>query len=53
MNEADPTLTIQPRNTKGSNENIPLLETASSISHWSRANPPMKPSRASGGALPG
>src|SRR5260370_40893699 len=26
MNEADPTLSIQPRNTKGSNENIPLLE---------------------------
>jgi TRAP transporter TAXI family solute receptor len=27
MNEADPTLSIEPRNTKGSNENIPLLET--------------------------
>src|SRR5258708_3195781 len=26
MNEADPTLLIEPRNTKGSNENIPLLE---------------------------
>src|ERR1700716_617038 len=26
MNEADPTLLIKPRNTKGSNENIPLLE---------------------------
>jgi TRAP transporter TAXI family solute receptor len=26
MNEADPTLSIGPRNTKGSNENIPLLE---------------------------
>src|ERR1700755_1637505 len=26
MNAADPTLDIQPRNTKGSNENIPLLE---------------------------
>src|SRR4051812_17255658 len=26
MNEADPTLSIAPRNTKGSNENIPLLE---------------------------
>jgi uncharacterized protein len=26
MNEADPTLSIEPRNTKGSNENIPLLE---------------------------
>ena len=26
MNEADPALSIQPRNTKGSNENIPLLE---------------------------
>jgi TRAP transporter TAXI family solute receptor len=26
MNEADPTLSILPRNTKGSNENIPLLE---------------------------
>src|SRR5262245_36361614 len=26
MNAADPTLSIQPRNTKGSNENIPLLE---------------------------
>jgi TRAP transporter TAXI family solute receptor len=26
MNEADPTLAILPRNTKGSNENIPLLE---------------------------
>jgi uncharacterized protein len=27
MNEADPTLAIEPRNTKGSYENIPLLET--------------------------
>src|SRR5882762_3664463 len=27
MNKADPTLSIEPRNTKGSNENIPLLET--------------------------
>src|ERR1700744_4915184 len=26
MNAADPTLEIVPRNTKGSNENIPLLE---------------------------
>src|ERR1700694_4167919 len=26
MNQADPALSIQPRNTKGSNENIPLLE---------------------------
>src|ERR1700682_5513071 len=26
MNGADPTLSIEPRNTKGSNENIPLLE---------------------------
>jgi len=26
MNQADPTLAITPRNTKGSNENIPLLE---------------------------
>jgi TRAP transporter TAXI family solute receptor len=26
MNQADPTLSIEPRNTKGSNENIPLLE---------------------------
>src|SRR6476646_2941537 len=26
MNEADPELSILPRNTKGSNENIPLLE---------------------------
>jgi hypothetical protein len=26
MNAADPTLSIEPRNTKGSNENIPLLE---------------------------
>src|SRR4051794_12419259 len=27
MNAADPTFSIEPRNTKGSNENIPLLET--------------------------
>jgi TRAP transporter TAXI family solute receptor len=27
INEADPTLSVQPRNTKGSTENIPLLET--------------------------
>jgi TRAP transporter TAXI family solute receptor len=27
MNAADPTLMIEPRNTKGSNENIPLLES--------------------------
>src|SRR5258708_24702781 len=26
MNAADPALSIEPRNTKGSNENIPLLE---------------------------
>ena len=26
MNAADPTISIEPRNTKGSNENIPLLE---------------------------
>lgn len=26
MNAADPTIAIEPRNTKGSNENIPLLE---------------------------
>ena len=26
MNEIDPTLAIEPRNTKGSNENIPLLD---------------------------
>jgi uncharacterized protein len=26
MNETDPTISIAPRNTKGSNENIPLLE---------------------------
>jgi uncharacterized protein len=26
MNEADPAFSIEPRNTKGSNENIPLLE---------------------------
>jgi uncharacterized protein len=26
INQADPTLSIEPRNTKGSNENIPLLE---------------------------
>jgi uncharacterized protein len=29
MNEADPTLSILQRNTKGSNENIPLLEAGS------------------------
>jgi len=29
MNAADATLSIEPRNTKGSNENIPLLETGS------------------------
>src|SRR3984893_10615166 len=27
MNDADPTLSIEPRNTKGSYENIPLLES--------------------------
>src|SRR6195256_774033 len=29
MNQADPTLAVEPRNTKGSNENIPLLEAGS------------------------
>src|SRR6478736_8136263 len=29
MNEADPALSIEPRNTRGSNENIPLLEAGS------------------------
>ena len=27
MNAADPTLSIEPRNTKGSNQNIPLIES--------------------------
>ena len=26
VNAADPTLSVEPRNTRGSNENIPLLE---------------------------
>src|SRR3954468_3536233 len=26
LNQADPSIAIEPRNTKGSNENIPLLE---------------------------
>jgi len=29
MNEADPAISVEPRNTKGSNENIPLLEAGS------------------------
>ena len=29
INEADPALSIEPRNTKGSNENIPMLEAGS------------------------
>jgi TRAP transporter TAXI family solute receptor len=29
LNQTDPTLAIEPRNTKGSNENIPLLEAGS------------------------
>src|ERR1700716_704496 len=29
INKADPSLSIEPRNTKGSNENIPLLEAGS------------------------
>jgi TRAP transporter TAXI family solute receptor len=29
MNDADPAFSIEPRNTKGSNENIPLLEAGS------------------------
>jgi uncharacterized protein len=29
MNDADPSFSIEPRNTKGSNENIPLLEAGS------------------------
>ena len=49
MNAADPTMSIEPRNTKGSNENIPLLEAGSSISRWWPASRPMKPSRASAG----
>jgi TRAP transporter TAXI family solute receptor len=31
MNAADPTFSIEPRNTKGSNENIPLLEAFKGI----------------------
>ena len=42
LNEADPTLSIEPRNTKGSNENIPLLESTSSTSRWSPESRPMK-----------
>ena len=52
MNAADPTLSIEPRNTKGSNENIPLLEGANSISRWWPASPLTKPSWASGGRRP-
>ena len=52
MNGADPTLSIVPRNTKGSNENIPLLETGSSISRWSPESLPTKPSWASAGRAP-
>ena len=33
LNEADPTLSIEPRDTKGSTENIPLLE-AGQLGHW-------------------
>jgi hypothetical protein len=42
VNGAGTSLTIEPRNTKGSTENIPLLERASSISRWSLANPHLK-----------
>ena len=52
INSADPTLSIEPRNTKGSNENIPLLERASSISRWLPASPPMRPSWALGDRAP-
>ena len=47
MNEADPTLSIEPRNTKGSNENY--WKKASWISRWSPANLPMRHSWESGG----
>ena len=50
MNAADPTLSIEPRNTKGSNENIPLLEEGQArYRDWSRASRPTRPSWASGG----
>ena len=52
INAADPTFSIEPRNTKGSNENIPLLERARPISPPSRASRPTKPSWASGGRAP-
>ena len=29
INEIDPSLSVQPKNTKGSTENVPLLETGS------------------------
>jgi uncharacterized protein len=50
MNAADPTLVIEPRNTKGSNENIPL--PASWISGWWPASRPTRPSWASAGRGP-
>ena len=50
MNAADPTLSIEPRNTKGSNENIPLLESGPArYRAGRRASLPTRPSWASGG----
>ncbi len=34
VNEMDASLLVEPRNTKGSTENIPLIEAASSTSRW-------------------
>ncbi len=49
VNETDPSLHVEPRNTKGSTENIPLWKRASSTSRCAPASRPMRPSRASGG----
>ena len=36
INETDPALHVQPRNTKGSTENVPLLKPGNSTLRWFR-----------------
>ena len=51
VHEADPTITLEPRNTKGSNENIPMLE-AGTLDLALVAGEPAHEALAGGGRMP-
>src|SRR2546427_10734779 len=52
INEIDPTLAVQPRNTKGSTENVPLLEAGQLDIALVQARASTRPPPASAGRPP-